>query len=163
MDLRDEIVTKDDKKHAKREAKACLKHKHYWVNKEEDIIFNGKKAVYKVLNNQDKLTMNHFYHVICDPDLDERFYVMRHIPCFVLGVLNNSPVPCYLTWIKPYNHVMLLNLKRVITLPSYVATINGILPKCSWIIKLSHSRASFSTLHSISSKRVSSLVFVGSR
>ena len=79
MDLRDEIVTKDDKKHAKREAKACLKHKHYWVNKEEDIIFNGKKAVYKVLNNQDKVTMKHFYHIRCNPKLEQGFCDMRRI------------------------------------------------------------------------------------
>ena len=30
LDLRDEISTKGDKKHAKREAKALLKHKYYW-------------------------------------------------------------------------------------------------------------------------------------
>ena len=34
LDLRDEICTKGDKKHAKREAKARLKHKYYWVYKE---------------------------------------------------------------------------------------------------------------------------------
>ena len=33
LDLRDGIVTKCDKKHAKHEAKSCLKHKHYWVHK----------------------------------------------------------------------------------------------------------------------------------
>ena len=39
LDLCDEIGTKGDKKHAKREAKARLKHKYYWVHKEEDILF----------------------------------------------------------------------------------------------------------------------------
>ena len=34
MDIRDEIGTKVDKKHAKREAKSCLKQKYYWVHKE---------------------------------------------------------------------------------------------------------------------------------
>ena len=34
LDLRDEIGTKGDKKHAKREAKARLKHKYYWIHKE---------------------------------------------------------------------------------------------------------------------------------
>ena len=34
LDLRDKIGTKGDKKHAKREAKARLKHKYYWVHKE---------------------------------------------------------------------------------------------------------------------------------
>ena len=33
LDLRDEIGTKGNKKHAKRQAKACLKHKEYWVHK----------------------------------------------------------------------------------------------------------------------------------
>ena len=33
LNLRDEIDTKGDKKHAKREAKAHLKHKYYWVHK----------------------------------------------------------------------------------------------------------------------------------
>ena len=33
LDLRDGIGTKGDKKHAKREAKARLNHKYYWVNK----------------------------------------------------------------------------------------------------------------------------------
>ena len=57
MYLWDEIGTKGDKKHAKREDEALLKHKYYWVHKEEYIIFNGMKAVYKILNNQDKVTM----------------------------------------------------------------------------------------------------------
>ena len=33
LDLRDEIGTKGDKKHAKREAKARLNHKYYWLHK----------------------------------------------------------------------------------------------------------------------------------
>ena len=47
----------------------------------------------------------------------------------VLGVLNNSSNPGYLTWIKPYNHVMLSNPKHASTLPSYVAIINGFIVK----------------------------------
>ena len=57
LGLREEIFTKGDKKHVKREAKARLKHKYYLVHKEEDIIFNVKKSVYNILNNQDKVTM----------------------------------------------------------------------------------------------------------
>ena len=57
LDLRDEIGTKGDKKHAKREGKAHLKQKYYWVHKEEDTFFNGMKAVYNIINNQDKLIM----------------------------------------------------------------------------------------------------------
>ena len=53
LDLCDEIGTKGDQKHAKREAKARLKHKYYWTHKEEDTLFNGMKAVYKILNNKD--------------------------------------------------------------------------------------------------------------
>ena len=34
LDLCDEIGTNGDKKYAEREAKARLKHKYYWVNKE---------------------------------------------------------------------------------------------------------------------------------
>ena len=67
LDLCDEIFTKGDKKHAKRESKSRLKHKYYWTHKEEDTIFNGMKAVYKILNNKDKLSMKHFYHIRCDP------------------------------------------------------------------------------------------------
>ena len=64
LDLCDEIGTKGDKKHVERDAEARLKHKYYWVNKEEDILFNGMKAVYKILDNKDKVTTEHFYHII---------------------------------------------------------------------------------------------------
>ena len=63
LDLLYEIGTKGDKKHAKREAKARLKHKQYWINKEEDTLFNIMKAVYKILNNKDKVSMKYFYHI----------------------------------------------------------------------------------------------------
>ena len=33
LDICDKIGTKGDKKHAKHEAKACLKHKYSWVHK----------------------------------------------------------------------------------------------------------------------------------
>ena len=39
------------------------------------------KAVYKILNNKDKVTVKHFYHIRCDPDLDKGFCDMRRIPC----------------------------------------------------------------------------------
>ena len=67
LDLCDEIGTKGDKKHAKREANTRLKHKYYWIQKEEDTLFNGMKAVYKILNNKDKVSMKHFYHIRCYP------------------------------------------------------------------------------------------------
>ena len=45
-----------------------------------------------------------------------------------MGVLNNSPIPVYPTWIKPSNHIMLSKSKHVSTLTSYVDIINGIFP-----------------------------------
>ena len=57
LDISDDIGTKGDKKYSKREAKAHLKNKYYWLHKEEDTLFNGMKAVYKILNNQDKVIM----------------------------------------------------------------------------------------------------------
>ena len=69
LDLRDEIGNKVDKKLAKREAETNLKHKYYWVHKEEDILFNAMKVVYKIMNNQDKVTTKHFYNMRCDPHL----------------------------------------------------------------------------------------------
>ena len=85
LNLRDEIGTKGNKKHEKPEAKARLKQKYYWINKEEDTLFNGMKTVYKILNNKDKVSMKHFYHIRCNPELDEGFCDMRHIPCACYG------------------------------------------------------------------------------
>ena len=39
------------------------------------------KAVYKILNNQDKVTMKHYYNIRYDPVLDKSFCAMRRIPC----------------------------------------------------------------------------------
>ena len=85
LDLCDEIGTKGDKKHAKREAKARLKHKYYWIHKEEDTLFNGMKAVYKILNNKDKVSIKNVYRIRCDPELGEGFCAMRRIPCACYG------------------------------------------------------------------------------
>ena len=93
LDLRDEIGTKGDKKHAKREAKARLKHKYYWIHKEEDTLFNGMKAVYEILNNKDKVSMKHFYHIRCDPELGEGFCAMRRIPCACSGYVEQLSKP----------------------------------------------------------------------
>ena len=76
LDLRDEIGTKGDKKHVKRESKARLNHKYYQVDKEEDILLNGMKAVYNILNNQDKESMKKIYHIRCHPDLGKVFCAM---------------------------------------------------------------------------------------
>ena len=60
LDLCDEIGTKGVKKHAKCKAKSRLKHEYYLVHKDENILFNGIKAVYKILHIQDNVTMKHF-------------------------------------------------------------------------------------------------------
>ena len=43
------------------------------------------KDVYNILNHQDKVTMKHFYHIRCDPDLDKGFCDIRHRPCACTG------------------------------------------------------------------------------
>ena len=109
--------------------KARLKHTYYWVHKEEDILFNGTKDVYKILNNQGKVTMKQFYHIRYDPDLDEGFCDMQHMPCACTGCFEHLSNPWLSNLDKPYNQVMLSNPKYVSTLPSYVAIINGIFAK----------------------------------
>ena len=54
------------------------------------------KDVYKILNNQDKVTMKHFYHIRCDTDLGKGFCAMQQIPCACTGYveqLSNSWLP----------------------------------------------------------------------
>ena len=51
------------------------------------MLFNVMKAVYKIINNQDKVIMKHFYHIKCDPDLDEGFCAMRRINCACTGCI----------------------------------------------------------------------------
>ena len=51
------------------------------------------KAVYKILNNQDKVTMEHFYHIICDPNLDKGFCAMWRIPCACTRRVEQLPKP----------------------------------------------------------------------
>ena len=48
---------KGDKKHAKVKAILRLTHKYSRGHKEEDILFNNMKAIYKILINQDKVAM----------------------------------------------------------------------------------------------------------
>ena len=86
QDLCDYIGTKVDKKNAKREAKASLNHKYYWVHKEEDILFNVMKAIYKILNDKDKVSMKHFYHIRCDPELGKGFVLCGTYLVLVLDV-----------------------------------------------------------------------------
>ena len=51
------------------------------------------KAVYKILNNQDKVTMKHFYHIICDTDLDESLCVMQSMHCACTGCVEKPSNP----------------------------------------------------------------------
>ena len=37
--------------------------------------------------------MKHFYHIICDPDLDEGFCAMRRIPCACTGCVEQLSKP----------------------------------------------------------------------
>ena len=64
------------------------------------------KAVYNILNNQDKVTMKHFYDIRCDPDLDKLLCAMQRIPCACNGFfeqlsnpwlpnLDKNLQPCY--------------------------------------------------------------------
>ena len=77
----------------KHEAKARLNQKYYWVHNEEDILFNGMKAIYNILNNQYKVTMKHFYHIRCYPDLGEGFCAIRRIPCACTGCVEQLSNP----------------------------------------------------------------------
>ena len=54
------------------------------------------KAVYKILNNQDKVAMKHFYHIRSDTGLDEGFYAMQCMICDFSGCveqLSNTWLP----------------------------------------------------------------------
>ena len=86
------------------------------------------KAVYNILNNKDKVSMKHFYHIRWDPELGEFFCAMRRIPCACTGCVEQLSKPWLPNLEKPNNHVMLSNQKHVSTLQSYGDIINGILP-----------------------------------
>ena len=51
------------------------------------------KAVYKILNNKDKVSMKHFYHIRYDPDLDKGFCDTRWIPCSCTGCVEKLSKP----------------------------------------------------------------------
>ena len=87
------------------------------------------KAVCKILNNQYKVTMKHFYNIICDTDLGKGFCDMRPTPCACNGCVEQPSNHWLPNRDKPYNHVILPNPKHVSNIPSYVATINGIFDK----------------------------------
>ena len=43
------------------------------------------KDVYKIMNNQDKGKMKHFYHIRYNPDLDKGLCALQRIPCACTG------------------------------------------------------------------------------
>ena len=65
------------------------------------------KPVYKILNNQDKVTMKHFYYIRCDPDLDKCFCDMLRILCAFTG------------WVEKLSKIWLPNLDKALQ-PRYV-------------------------------------------
>ena len=56
--------------------------------------------VYKILNIQDKVTMKHVYHIICDPDLDKGICAMWRIPCDCTGWVEQLSTPWLTNWYK---------------------------------------------------------------
>ena len=93
------------------------------------------KAVYNIMNNQNKVTMEHNYHIRCDTGLEEVLCAMQLISsaCTEYGEQLSNP------WLpnlyKPYNQIMISNPKHVSTLSSYVAIINGTFPKLTFKIE----------------------------
>ena len=51
------------------------------------------KAVYKILDNHDKLKKKKFYNIRYDPDLDKGFCAMRRIPCACTGCVEQLSKP----------------------------------------------------------------------
>ena len=49
--------------------------------------------VNNIQNNQDKMTMKHFYCIRCDPDLYEVFCAMKCIPCAFTGFVEQLSKP----------------------------------------------------------------------
>ena len=90
---RDSIGTTGDKKHAKREAKARLKGNFYHVHHDDDLLYNGIKATYKILDNRDRVKLKDFYHIRCDPDLGQGFCAMRRIPCACIACVTQLSHP----------------------------------------------------------------------
>ena len=51
------------------------------------------KAIYKILNNPDKVTIKHFYHIRCDHDLDNCLCPMQSIPFDCTGFVEKLSKP----------------------------------------------------------------------
>ena len=86
------------------------------------------KAVYNILNNQDKVTKKHFYHIRCHPDLGEGFCAILCVPCTCYGCveqlyntwfpnLDKTLQPCYviLTNMCMYSSVLSVYINSIST------------------------------------------------
>ena len=51
------------------------------------------KNVYKILNNQGKVIMKHFYFIKCDHDSDKVLCAMQRIPCACTGCVEQLSKP----------------------------------------------------------------------
>ena len=51
------------------------------------------KAVYKILNNKDRVSIKQFYHIRCDPELGKGFCAMRRITCACTGCVEQLSKP----------------------------------------------------------------------
>ena len=77
------------------------------------------KDVYKFLNNQDKVKMKHFYHIIYDTGLDKVSCAMQRKPCACTGYveqlsklwlpnLDKILQPCYVIEPETFKHSAIL-------------------------------------------------------
>ena len=60
------------------------------------------KAVYKKLNNKDKVTIKHFYHIRCDTDLDKGFCAMVRITYVYIGCVEQLSKP----WLPKFSKTL---------------------------------------------------------
>ena len=51
------------------------------------------KSVYKILNNKNKMSMKHFYHIRCNPELGEGFCAMWRLPYARTGCVEQLSKP----------------------------------------------------------------------
>ena len=61
-------------------------------------------AVYKILDNQEKVTMKHFFHIICYPYLDKGLCVIQNVPSACTGCvekLSNTWLPNLYKTLQP--------------------------------------------------------------
>jgi hypothetical protein len=82
---------KGDSKHAKREANATLKHRHYHVQDPDDVEFLNLK--FKPVDLPDGIGVMQCYNIRADPDLGLGQIALRRIPCACAGCLAQLEKP----------------------------------------------------------------------